>query len=150
MHTAPLKESTVKEPPDPAVRKRLERIETFGPLKRILDIFSSLLSLVIAGPLLCCFATRGLFGRQVLTRTERVGLYGKPFIQYGLSGISQDRFLHDLPVLLNILSPGKRCHLLVRWPASPGVPVLKAVGRAKAICEARPDLLLVAAQTGQY
>src|ERR1700691_5704693 len=102
MHTAPLKE--------PAIQKhrqdhRIDRIGTSASAKRIFDVVSALVALVIAGPFLCWFAARRrIFGREVLTRTERVGKYGRRFIQYGLSGVSQDRLLHDLPVLLNILA----------------------------------------------
>jgi len=140
VHTAPLKEPTIKikVPRVAAPRKRTlvrpenraRPIETFGSAKRIFDVVFALAALVIAGPFLCWFvARRRVSGREVFTRTERVGKYGQRFIQYGLSGVSQDRLLHDLPVLLNILAG--RMSFVGPRPASPGDPVLKAMGRAR-------------------
>jgi N-acetylglucosaminyldiphosphoundecaprenol N-acetyl-beta-D-mannosaminyltransferase len=127
MDTTPLKEPAIQQHRQ---YHRTDRIGTSGFAKRIFDVVSALVALIIAGPFLCWFAARRrMFGREVLTRTERVGKYGQRFIQYGLSGVSQDRLLHDLPVLLNILAG--RMSFIGPRPASPGDPILNAVGQAR-------------------
>jgi len=56
----------------------------YRPLKRVLDIFASVLALVVLSPVLICVAllVRLQLGKPVLFRQQRPGLNGRPFTMY--------------------------------------------------------------------
>lgn len=104
-------------------------IDSFEPLKRAFDVVFAMVTLALTSPFLICFAVcRKTSGRPVLTRTERVGRFGRRYTQYGLAGLDRRTFRH-VPLLLNILTGDMS--LIGPRPAAAGDPVVEVNGRAR-------------------
>jgi N-acetylglucosaminyldiphosphoundecaprenol N-acetyl-beta-D-mannosaminyltransferase len=106
------------------------RIDSFGPLKRAIDISFAAPALALCFPFFLLFALyRKLRGWPILAGTERVGKLGARYTQYAFSGLERHSALRKAPQLINILAG--EMSLIGPRPAAPGDPVVRANGYAR-------------------
>lgn len=130
--------STANVPGRPAALRRklfytvshVVLVDSFQPLKRAFDFVFAIVALILMSPFLACVVLwRKASNRPILTRTERVGKFGKRYTEYSLAGIERHRIFRKMPLLLNILA-GEMSFIGPR-AATPGDPVLEADGSSR-------------------
>lgn len=105
-------------------------IDLFEPLKRMSDVAVSAALLAVTSPLLLAFVLyRKIAGVPVLARTQRIGKFGRRYVQYDFADLEGRRIFRKFPFLFNILV-GDASFIGPR-PAAPGERVVEANGRAR-------------------
>lgn len=105
-------------------------IDSFAPLKRVLDMAVSTIALTLTAPFIFLLALwRLMRGREILRRTEKVGMLGLRYMQYSFAGLESHPVLRKIPVLLNIL--GGEMSLIGPRAVAPGDPAVRANGFAR-------------------
>ena len=109
---------------------RLVLVNSFAPLKRLLDIAVSTLALAFTAPFIVLFAiSRLLRRREIVRRTEKVGRLGLRYIQYSFAGLKNHPVLRRIPILINIFAG--EMSLIGPRAVVPGDPAARANGFAR-------------------
>ena len=105
-------------------------IDSFAPLKRALDVVVSTVALALTAPFTVLFGLGRLMrGREILSRTEKVGRLGLRYTQYSFAGLENHPVMRRIPVLINIL--GGEMSLIGPRAVVPGDPIARANGSAR-------------------